>query len=69
MDLDDEVRAALRKDRKLPANAIQIAVKNGIVYVKGNVSPRDRKHALELVRRVESVAAVIDQTQVVGAET
>jgi osmotically-inducible protein OsmY len=68
MDLDDEVRAELRRDRTFPARDIEIAVRNGIVYVRGTVSPHIREQAMELVRRVECVAAIVDQMQVVPAE-
>jgi osmotically-inducible protein OsmY len=68
VDLDDEVRAELRRDRTFPARDIEIAVRNGIVYVRGNVSAGIREQAIQLVRRVESVAAVVDQMQVVAAD-
>ena len=67
MDVDDQVRAAIRKDEKLPTRSIEISVRNGIVYVKGSVSSKEHKHALAVVRAVDSVAAVVDQMQVTTA--
>ena len=64
MDLDDQVRAAIRRDRQLSTRLIDISVRNGIVYVKGSVSAQEHEHALEVVRAVDSVAAVVDQMQV-----
>ena len=64
MDLDDQVRAAIRRDRQLSTRSIDISVRNGIVYVKGSVSSQEHEHALEVVRAVDSVAAVVDQMQV-----
>lgn len=63
-DLDDQVRAAIRRDGRLslPLHRIGIHASNGIVRVKGNVSAREREHALDLVRGVEAVATVLDKT-------
>jgi osmotically-inducible protein OsmY len=65
MDLDDQVRAAIRRDGRLSTNRIGIDVRNGIVRVRGNVSAQERVHALDLVRGVESVAAVVDEMSVI----
>lgn len=68
MDLDDQVRSALRKEKEVPTRDIQITVRNGIVYLNGSVTAYVHEHIVELVRRVESVAAVVDQMQVTTAE-
>lgn len=67
MDLDDQVRAAIRRDQRLSNRSIQISVRNGIVYVSGSVSSKERDYALQVVRAVESVAAVVDKMQVTTA--
>lgn len=64
MDLNDDVRACLRKDTELSGARIDVDVKNGIVYLKGNVSAAARAHALQVARGVSAVAAVIDQMTV-----
>ena len=61
MDLDDQVRAAMRRDAELSTFRIDVSVRNGIVRLKGNVSSKARRHALELARAVESVAVVVDE--------
>jgi osmotically-inducible protein OsmY len=64
MDLNDDVRASIRKDLELSAFRIDVEVRNGIVYLKGSVSSRARDHALAVARGVNAVAAVIDQMTV-----
>ena len=64
MDLNDDVRASLRKDMELSAFKIDVEVRNGIVYLKGSISACARDHALAVARGVSSVAAVIDQMTV-----
>lgn len=64
MDLNDDVRARLRTDGELSGFRIDVDVRNGIVYLKGTVSARARKHAMHLAKEVSSVAAVIDQMTV-----
>ena len=64
MDLDDQVRAAIRRDEHLSALRIDVRVRNGIVYLTGAVSAAARDHALRVVRGLESVAAVVDQLSV-----
>jgi osmotically-inducible protein OsmY len=64
MDLNDDVRARLRRDGTLSGFRIDVNVRNGIVYLKGNVSAHARKHALEVAQGVNAVAAVIDQMTV-----
>ena len=64
MDLDDQVRAAIRRDTHLSSLRIGVNVRNGIVYLTGAVSARARQQAIKLVRGVESVAAVVDQLSV-----
>jgi osmotically-inducible protein OsmY len=66
MDLDDQVRAAMRRDRELSAFRIDVNVRNGIVYLRGNVNSHAHRHALELARGVDTVAAVVDQLDVTG---
>ena len=61
MDLNDQVRASLRRDSRLAGLRIDVNVRNGIVHLSGSVPPRVRRHALKLARSVESVAAVIDE--------
>ncbi len=65
MDLDDQVKANLRRDRDLSGYRIQVSVRNGIVYLRGNVSQRAKKHAVKLARGTDSVAAVIDEMIIV----
>lgn len=64
MDLNDDVRARLRRDGELSGLRIDVSVRNGIVYLKGNVSARAREQAMQLAQGVNSVAAVIDQMTV-----
>lgn len=64
MDLDDQVRAAIRRDRSLSSLRIDVRVRNGIVYLNGAVDPATRDHALQVVRSLDSVAAVVDQLSV-----
>ncbi len=64
-DLDDQVRAAFRKDGRLSIHRLGIDVRNGIVRIRGNVSAQERMHALDLIRGVESVAAVVDEMRVI----
>ena len=64
MDLNDDVRARLRRDTELSGFRIDVDVKNGIVYLKGSVSAIARDHALALARGVDTVAVVIDQMTV-----
>jgi osmotically-inducible protein OsmY len=64
MDLDDQVRAVLRRDHTLPIHNIDISVRNGIVYLRGRVSSHQRDHTVNLIRGVDSVAAVVDQMNV-----
>lgn len=64
MDLDDLVRAAMRKDQELSGFRIDVNVRNGIVYLRGNISSHAHKHAIDLTRGVESVAVVVDQMSV-----
>ena len=61
MDLDDQVKAAIRRDGRLSKHRIGVSVKNGIVYLKGDLTAREHKRALELIRNIESVAAVVDE--------
>lgn len=64
MDLNDDVRASLRKDRELSGYKIDVDVRNGIVYLKGSVSAFARDHALAIARGVSPVAVVVDQMTV-----
>lgn len=64
MDLNDDVRACLRRDRELSGYRIDVDVKNGIVYLKGSVSAFAKEHAVALARGVDAVAVVIDQMTV-----
>jgi len=64
MDLNDDVRACLRKDRELSGFRIDVDVRNGIVYLKGSVSSNARDAAIRLARGVDSVAVVVDQMTV-----
>lgn len=61
MDLNDDVRASLRKDGTLSGFRIDVEVRNGIVYLKGHVSAGAKEHAVAVARQVNSVAAVVDQ--------
>ena len=61
MDLDDQVRAALRKSAELIGFRIEVDVRNGIVRLRGKVSNDAREQAVRLARSVESVAAVLDE--------
>lgn len=64
MDLNDDVRACLRKDRELSGFRIDVDVRNGIVYLKGSVSAHARDAAIKLARAVSPVAVVVDQMTV-----
>jgi len=64
MDLDDLVRAAMRRDRELSGFRIDVNVRNSIVYLRGSVSSHARDHAMRLASGVESVAVVVDQMNV-----
>lgn len=61
LDLDDQVRAILRQDKELSRLRINVKVKNGIVYLAGTVNPSTREQVINLVKGLESVAAVVDQ--------
>ena len=61
MDLDDQVKAALRRNTELSAFRIDVNVRNGIVHLTGQVSESARDQAVRLARSVESVAAVVDE--------
>ncbi len=61
MDLDDQVKAALRRDTELSAFRIDVNVRNGIVHLRGQVSEDARNQAVRLAQGVESVAAVVDE--------
>ena len=61
MDLDDQVKAALRRNTELSAFRIDVNVRNGIVHLRGQVSESARDQAVRLARSVESVAAVVDE--------
>ncbi len=50
--------------RELSTFRLDINVRNGIVYLKGNISSHVHERAVNLVRGVDSVAAVIDQMNV-----
>lgn len=64
MDLNDDVRACLRKDRELSGFRIDVDVRNGIVYLKGSVSEPAKQHAVAVARGVSPIAVVIDQMTV-----
>lgn len=64
MDLNDDVRACLRKDKELSGFRIDVDVRNGIVYLKGSVSARARDAAIRLARGISPVAVVVDQMTV-----
>ena len=64
MDLNDDVRACMRKHKELSGFRIDVDVRNGIVYLKGSVSAHARDAAVQLARGVDSVAVVIDQMTV-----
>lgn len=66
MDLDDQVRGAIRKNRDLSSFRIEINVKNGIVYLSGNVTSDAHDQIIKTARGVESVAAVIDKMCIVA---
>ena len=61
MDLNNDVRASLRKDRVLSAFRIDVEVRNGIVYLKGKISAQVKDRIIALAKNVNSVAAVVDQ--------
>lgn len=61
MDLDDQVRALIRRDSELSRLRISVSVKNGIVYLAGVVDPSAREQAIQLVKGLKSVAAVVDR--------
>ena len=61
MDLNDDVRACLRRHRELSGFRIDVDVRNGIVYLKGSVSAHARDAAVQLARGLSPVAVVIDQ--------
>ena len=61
MDLNDDVRASLRKDRVLSAFRLDVEVRNGIVYLKGKISAQMKEPAIAVARAVNSVAVVVDQ--------
>lgn len=61
MDLDDQVRAVLRRDKELSRLRINVSVKNGIVYLAGAVDPSAREQVIKLIKELKSVAAVVDQ--------
>lgn len=61
MDVNDDVRACLRRDKELSGFRIDVDVRNGIVYLKGSVSAQAREQALRVARGVDAVAVVIDQ--------
>lgn len=61
MDLNDEVRSCLRKNKELGALGVDVVVRNGIVYLRGTVSRESRDSVLQLARSVESVQAVVDE--------
>ena len=65
MDLDDLVRAAMRRDRELSGFRIDVNVRNGIVYLRGSVSSHARQQAIDLAGGIESVAVVVDQMSVI----
>ncbi len=62
MDLNDDVRARLRRDGELSGFRIDVDVRNGIVYLKGNVSARAREQAMQLAQGVSAI--VVDQMTV-----
>lgn len=64
MDVNDDVRACLRRNRELSGFRIDVDVRNGIVYLKGSVSAPARDAAVRLARGVDAVAVVIDQMTV-----
>ena len=61
MDLNDEVRASLRRNGELGARGVDVTVRNGIVYLRGHVSRQHHDRVLQLTRNVDSVAAGVDQ--------
>jgi osmotically-inducible protein OsmY len=61
MDLNDQVRASLRRDTRFTGLRIDVNVRNGIVYLRGSVPCDVRQEALKLAKSVESVAAVVDE--------
>lgn len=63
MDLDDQVKAAIRRDQKLRGIRIEVNVGNGIVRLRGSVTRRVRGRLLKLARGVEHVAAVVDELE------
>jgi len=65
MDLDDQVRGALRRNRELSAFRIEVNVRNGIVHLGGNVTSDVRDQALQIARGVEDIAVVVDDMSVV----
>ena len=65
MDLDDQVRGALRRNRELSSYRIEVNVRNGIVHLRGNVTSDARDQALQIVRGVEDIAVVVDDMSVV----
>ena len=64
MDLHDDVRACLRRNRELAGFRIDVDVRNGIVYLKGSVSANAKDAAVRLASGVDAVAVVIDQMTV-----
>lgn len=64
MDLDDQVRASLRRDPDLSHYRIDVKVQNGIVYLMGNVNSTARDQAVALARGVDTVAVVVDHLTV-----
>lgn len=61
MDINDQVRASLRRDTDLAGFRIDVDVRNGIVYLRGSVNSSLRDHAIRVARGVDAVAAVVDQ--------
>ena len=61
MDLNDQVRASLRRDNELSGFRIDVDVRNGIVYLSGSIESSARDHAIRVARGVDEVAAVVDQ--------
>ncbi len=61
LGLDNQVKAKFCREIDLAHSHIDVSVRNGIVYLSGNVSQNVHDRAISLVKTLESVAAVIDR--------
>ncbi len=65
-DISYWVKSALRNDERVDASTIDVAVKNGIVTLSGEVtSLAEKAYAVRDARKVRGVANVVDELQIV----